>query len=508
MAHSSTSGWVPKALKFSTSLRVYFDQLESYFKFTPIVCDETKIEIFKAGLPAEEYERIVMGAELPVKFDVLKDAVSSRFDPTLPIQGQQEVFHSEGQRMGESVVLFLDRLRRLGRRAYPTLPDDARETLVDGQFRRSLRVPRLREVALISRETNLDCLATELARHEAIHWNAEPTQLPAAAVTETNDAQILKNLIESLADQVNQLKTTMAHHPRRGPARSRICWNCGGSGHFAYDCGMPAEECSKCGGQHLERFCRRQVSSVLTGLSGPRVTCVLGRVNDSPILVDSSSTPNLISELLWKQLGSPVISCESTTFMSANSSELRTLGTVQLCIRLGKSESNHTFYVVPSLTVDCLIGVDFLASSGCKLDYDLGVLSIPGHNIELIRQRPRHVSVGVIAEGCNLPAKSGRTIRIHSQTIGSPVNSLLCRGIAGLNPKTDSDVLIPSFVVCEDQKLLQVYNLSDKGITLKEGEPICAVEMIKTEQATVPEKNSDPKPRDTGTSEFRTCRDA
>ncbi len=305
-----SSPWIPKAPKYSSNLRVYFDQLDSFFDFTAITADVIKIAVFKSGLPSDEYSKFCLDAELPKDYSELKVTVLAKYEPSLPCQSHRAIFHAENQRQGESVLLFLDRLRRLCRRAYPTLTDSVRNTMVDGQFRRNLRIPQIRQSALLSKETDLDALASELADHAALQGHNEPAQLPVALVREQHDElSSLRKMVEDLALQVKELGNRTFPSPPRTQRSRIVCWNCDVVGHVARDCRRPLQTCA-CGGRHLPKFCRQRVSSVSANRSGSSA-CVLGKNGNSsyfPILMDSGSVPNLISQSLWKRIGSPQLS--------------------------------------------------------------------------------------------------------------------------------------------------------------------------------------------------------
>ncbi len=254
--------WTPKAPKYTSGcpLKIYFELLEDFFETAQIPEGPQRASIFKAGLPPTEYARFCSGATLPYKFEDLKAELLSKFEPAPSSQLLQAEFHAVAQRPGETAVLFLDRLRRLCAQAYPELDHETRETLVSGQFRRNLRSERVRQAALLSSTFNLDLLAGELVRYEAV-FQGEPTENVSAIVARAREG--LEKKVDDLAQQLTQLASRLDRLTLSGAtARSGavrwppLCWNCGCPGHLARECERPATACRTCNGCHPQRFFR------------------------------------------------------------------------------------------------------------------------------------------------------------------------------------------------------------------------------------------------------------
>ncbi len=412
--------WVPKPPKFSScsTLSIYVEQLRDYFDLTSITADATRIAVFKAGLPAGEYRKYCSGITPPATFDEFVSSLISKHEPPASAVKLQATFHGVTQQVGETALLFLDRLRRLCLQAYPGLDEDAQETLVDGQFRRTLRLEKVRKVALLSPTRDLDKLAAEIAQHEEVYGDRAGM---TAAITERAQSEVsaLVERVEALAKEVRELRTSQ---PLRN--RSLTCWNCGRQGHPARMCRALDAKCAKCGGRHLDKFCRQQIQasefpetcSRVMSSARPSVAFLRFVSNVAcNALIDTGASVCLISEDLWSRLGKPSLDTTDTTLQTADGSPLNVLGHVKLDFKLSSLVLSCEFLVSPRLSCDCILGTNFLKDNSCVVDVRKNVLLIGSEIIHLISQPPNCVSLVRATERTLIPAFSESVVRVCTQ---------------------------------------------------------------------------------------------
>ena len=115
-------------------------------------------------------------------------------------------------------------------------------------------------------------------------------------------------------------------------------------------------------------------------LSVNSIYCVNGLLNDVPtnLLVDSGAVMSAVHCNLVK--GSHITK-HGGLAVGANGSPLDVVGQVVFTVMLGNFTVNHHFTVVNNLTVDCLLGADFLKRHAAILD--------SGHNSLIVIREPR-----------------------------------------------------------------------------------------------------------------------
>ena len=65
----------------------------------------------------------------------------------------------------------------------------------------------------------------------------------------------------------------------------------------------------------------------------------------------------------------------------ANGSPLDVIGQITLPVNIGNFQSDQVFIVVRTLTVDCLLGADYLVAHEVVINYKQAIVEIKGHNI-------------------------------------------------------------------------------------------------------------------------------
>ena len=65
----------------------------------------------------------------------------------------------------------------------------------------------------------------------------------------------------------------------------------------------------------------------------------------------------------------------------ANGSLLDVIGQITLPVNIGNYQSAQVFIVVKTLTVDCLLGVDYLVAHEVVIDYKHAMVTIKGNEI-------------------------------------------------------------------------------------------------------------------------------
>ncbi len=297
MHPSTTSSFRCKPPKKTGSLRVYFAQLKDFFKSQEVTSEEEKIAIFKLGLAGHDYERFVLHTELPHTFALIEQHLLHIYEPSTCESEKSRLFDAQ-QVSGETCAEFAERIKLHVRESYPMMGSGDREQLAIDLLKRGLK-PRYAEHLHLTEAIDLPGLLRFLRRLE----NA-PTKVHA--VREEDRGPDKMDLLLERMDQLCATLRSQAQDTR--PARE--CWNCGATGHLSFRCRAPDSCCDRCGGRHLERYCRVQRGARVSagqgrhGIEESQVctvadfTSVFGELGGIPriIMVDSGASPCLISE--------------------------------------------------------------------------------------------------------------------------------------------------------------------------------------------------------------------
>ena len=102
---------------------------------------------------------------------------------------------------------------------------------------------------------------------------------------------------------------------------------------------------------------------------------VNGYIGDTPVnfLVDSGAALSVVHYNLVKDMQ---LTQTSHCAVGANGSPLDVVGQIMVTITLGDFMIGHNFVVVRNLTVDCLLGADFMKHYAAVLDCDHNTLSL------------------------------------------------------------------------------------------------------------------------------------
>ena len=87
-------------------------------------------------------------------------------------------------------------------------------------------------------------------------------------------------------------------------------------------------------------------------------------------LLDSGATISVVRlDALTPGLRSQITTCGSIAPVGANGSPLDMIGQVTIQVTIGNFHTEQIFTVVNTLTVDCLLGSDFLRAQEVIIDY-------------------------------------------------------------------------------------------------------------------------------------------
>ena len=208
-----------------------------------------------------------------------------------------------------------------------------------------------------------------------------------------------------------------------------------------------------------------------------RVTGSLGQTNVQFVL-DSGAGVSVVDYRVVEELyGDRIQKDGGAAPIGANGLPLHVVGKIQLPVKLGCFQQDQVFIVVRNLSVECLLGADFLVHSEAILDCKVGKLSLKGTEVPITmgtgRSSPDTTAMPVqVSETIEIPARSVMLIQATVQ--GGPSVTSVQEGL--LEPSYPSN--FPKHVIVarslseirQNQTIFaQVVNISPDTVTLYKG---------------------------------------
>ena len=186
----------------------------------------------------------------------------------------------------------------------------------------------------------------------------------------------------------------------------------------------------------------------------------------------------------------PQITDSTTVAVGANGTPLDVIGYTTLTMSLGPFTTQQRFTIVRQLTVDCLLGADFLHNHDAVIDYSIRTLTVGKEkrsSIPLTLGKQPHKQEDSISEDIFVRCPTdldipGRTIQLIHGKIDPPHNNVTCFFIESLEKLPAQFCVARSIspLVGDNEIIIQVMNVSPTPLTLYKG--------MKLATAT-PEKN-------------------
>ena len=216
----------------------------------------------------------------------------------------------------------------------------------------------------------------------------------------------------------------------------------------------------------------RQAEVSNAPLSVKSIYWVNGFLNDVPtnFLVDSGAAMSVVHYNLVK--GSHITK-QGGLAVGANGSPIDVVGQAVVTVMLGNFTVNHHFTVVNNLTVDCLLGADFLECHAAILDCGRNTLMVGRESRIVIplalKQQPTQTPNLVVHATCDLKIPP-RSVQLAMGMLSTPdvaCSAILIEPVASL---PDNLCVARSLSLAHhNQVVMQVMNISPSPVTIFQG---------------------------------------
>ena len=242
---------------------------------------------------------------------------------------------------------------------------------------------------------------------------------------------------------------------------------------------------------------------------------ITGLLGHSPVtfLLDSGATISVVRlDALTADFRSQITTSRLTTPVGANGSPLDMVGQVKIPVTIGRFSTEQVFTVVNTLTVDCLLGSDFLISQEVLIDYKNGTVSLKGNVIPFSMSNSNTTP---IQEACSRSVSAFQTTTIPGRTIqllsvSLPTEALTLGYSSVLIEPQDPDrspshTLIArtfSSVSSDSLAIIQIMNTSPTPVTIYQGTtlgqftPVSELLLVELQQSPLPATYSPAIPAD------------
>ena len=333
----------------------------------------------------------------------LKKALADRAGLTKDPLSSAKMFGERCQEPRESVRDFEMALCKLFMEAYPSDNVKTASVLL-GRFVTGLRPELARQVLLCGTPDNLaDAVKNAIRVERAMGFDDGQR---VQAVQTGGSREDLRELMDKLAGRMEALELRLSEQKPVGVQRPRIlrCYLCDRKGHTKRYC--PFRENDGGNVEQVSEVCYCNSTSL-------RVQGMLGGQSVS-FLVDSGAAVSVVSYDILPPSARASINRTAPLTIGANGIPLDVLGTVNVMVVLETIKVHQDFVVARKLTVECLLGMDFLSRHGAIIDCFKRQLTLAVHDKGKARHEGREGGTALVvnlAQTIKIPARSQLLVR-------------------------------------------------------------------------------------------------
>ena len=445
----------------------------------------------------------------------LSRALEDRFSPSNQTELYRVQMRDRHQRATETMAELGQDIRRLTNLAYPTAPNDVRETLAKEQFMDALSNSDMRLKIKQARPVDLNDAVRHAVELEAF-YKAEKRQQGMVRTTESKDGDGIKELIQDLRKRMQGMERRLDHQQQQSSRRqfegmgnrNYKRWDNSGSYKKKHaskahataqvdnkQANQNVRKCYKCGSEeHLQRSCpnmkkpseddeygNRQRPSInqtgvkTTGLyasaeiDGVQVDC----------LVDTGATLTVISSQIWKMIQDKcILSPFSREIISATGDAMKVLGQAEITLKFGKAYC-PVRVIVAEIDLDVVLGLDIMKNHEISIDVINNAIVIKGQKLDLSCTGKLGCYRVVLTEKIDIPAQSEMVLSGKVDGVGA--NHL---GLGIVEPteyfsENGKSLVARSLVKANEFVPVRIANFSDECQTVYPGTNVATISAVQ-----------------------------
>eukprot|EP00731_Ephydatia_muelleri_P033930 Em0042g9a len=451
----------------------WVDHFENVATVNKWATGEEKLKWLKVRLPGKAQTAFKkLPQDVKEDYGECMKSLQRRFDPDNKRQLYVAELSDRTRHKDEDWATFGDVLRVVADEAYPDLEEKARERLALNQFLAQIENAQVAFGVKQKRPTNVEeAVVATIELESYLGSSGKPLRVSAVSpqepdpdvrVRRADRAEAVSPLdepltVKLLGERLQRLEMLLERQGRStrhrtskqtweaesGKRKAVVCWTCGKKGHIARFCRSRATE------QHQGNFSpsvERAYHDVWTQLVNRDSTLVLEQWSGKKLVVVNGA---LLS----------ICGCgfKGTPFMVT-------------CI------------VTDDITIEAILGLDFLEANSCVIDCGQKVLTFPSQKLSIPFLSKTTTEQGVATVGLVLKEKivvpAGSEMEVMVKIAGPVTNSTW---VVGHKSATCNGVMVANAVVSPSSNVVpvRILNPRDEMVVLKKGTQIASMELLE-----------------------------
>ena len=438
--------------------------------------------------------------------DLVK-ALEERFAPPNQNELYRVQLRERRQKAAETLSELGQDIRRLTNLAYPTAPQDLRETLAKEQFLDALVSSDMRLRIKQARPVDLNDAVRHAVELEAFNraerkHNEGQGYMRTTSEKASGTKPCLEEDLKALRQTVSELTRSMESLKQQKPStrsfasdsnaslskqNKRKCFKCGSEEHLIYNCPKNQKTASE-----TSEDKNHQAKSVAGISSGLYAECKISNY-ETECLIDTGATLSIISCKAWdtiNQSGSVLQPFNSVVY-TASGGEVDIKGKTPVSVEVCGIQCIIDM-IVANIDIDVILGLDFLKTHNCQIDVNKQTLKLRNKTCNLKLTGKLGCYRVTVSKTIEIPSRSELIVE---GTVSTPVLRQSDLGIIEPTEKsyqTGRGLVAKALIHASNKVPIRMINLSNETEKIYSGTHVAnlsfvaKVKEVKSEAREIP----------------------